>query len=68
MALFVATFVPSVSAQQTMVSAAPLPATRLEFGLSNGDVTWMTSSGVPWRYRFTYLAGGTNTPSNWLTW
>lgn len=48
--------------------AAPLPASRLEFGLSNGDVTWMTGSGVPWRYRFTYLAGGVNTANNWLTW
>jgi hypothetical protein len=47
---------------------APLPASRLEFGLSNGDTTWMTASGVPWRYRFTYLAGGVNTTNNWLTW
>ncbi|HEX9364502.1 MAG TPA: hypothetical protein VGA47_12045 [Candidatus Dormibacteraeota bacterium] len=28
----------------------------------------MTDSGVPWRYRFTYLAGGVNTQGNWLTW
>ena len=48
--------------------ATPLPASRLEFGLSNGDVTWMTGSKVPWRYRFTYLAGGANTQNNWLTW
>jgi hypothetical protein len=47
---------------------AALPAGRLEFGLSNNDTTWMTTSGVPWRYRFTYLAGGVNTTNNWLTW
>ena len=47
---------------------APLPATRLEFGLSNLDVSWMTSSGVPWRYRYQYLAGGINTSGNWITW
>ena len=54
--------------QVHLAPAAPLPATRLEFGLSNGDVTWMTSSGVPWRYRFAYLAGGVNTANNWFTW
>jgi hypothetical protein len=48
--------------------AVPLPAGRLEFGVSNLDVDWMTGSGVPWRYRFQYLAGGVNTSGNWLTW
>jgi hypothetical protein len=52
----------------TSAPSAPLPASRLEFGLSNHDVTWMTASGVPWRYRYAYLAGGVNTSSNWLTW
>ena len=28
----------------------------------------MTGSGVPWRYRYQYLAGGVNTSGNWLTW
>ena len=51
-----------------LASATSLPATRLEFGLSNLDSTWMTSSGVPWRYRYQYLAGGVNTSGNWLTW
>jgi hypothetical protein len=55
-------------AKALSVTAAPLPATRLEFGLSNFDVSWMTGSGVPWRYRFTYLAGGVNTSGNWFTW
>src|SRR2546430_769408 len=49
-------------------SPAPLPASQLEFGLTNGDVSWMTSTGVPWRYRYVYLAGGVNTTNNWLTW
>jgi hypothetical protein len=48
--------------------ATALPGGRVEFGLSNLDTTWMTSSGVPWRYRFQYLAGGVNTSGNWLTW
>src|SRR5262249_1329298 len=48
--------------------AAALPATRLQFGLTNLDPTWMTTSGVPCGYRYTYLAGGVNTTGNWLTW
>ncbi len=30
------------------------------FGLANGpgEIGWMTSSGVPWGYRYQYLAGG----------
>jgi hypothetical protein len=28
----------------------------------------MTASGVPWRYRYAYLAGGVNTGSGWETW
>jgi len=57
----------TVSPAPTLV-AAPLPATRLEFGLSNLDIDWMKNSGVPWGYRFQYLAGGVNTTGNWLTW
>src|SRR3982074_683213 len=51
-------------------SASALPQDRLHFGLSNqpGDLGWMTSSGVPWRYRYTYLAGGVNTGKGWETW
>lgn len=56
------------AARHELTSRSPLPTARLEFGLDNLDVTWMTSSGVPWRYRFQYLAGGVNTPNNWLTW
>ena len=49
-------------------AATALPGSRLEFGLSNNDTTWMKASGVPWKYRFTYLAGGVNVQNNWLTW
>ena len=28
----------------------------------------MTSSGVPWRYRYQYLSGGVNTGKGWETW
>lgn len=65
---FAATTAGSAAGAVPTVHATALPATRLEVGLSNDDVTWMTSSGVPWRYRFTYLAGGVNTANNWLTW
>ncbi len=52
-----------------LAAATPLPASRLEFGLGNGpaDITWMTSSGVPWKYRYQYLAGGVNTANPWET-
>jgi len=58
----------SPSVTTATVLRAALPSSRLEFGLSNLDINWMTSSGVPWRYRYQYLAGGVNTSGNWLTW
>jgi len=50
--------------------AAALPSDRLHFGLANGpaDLGWMTSSQVPWRYRYQYLCCGVNTGSGWETW
>ncbi len=47
-----------------------MPTDRLHFGLANdpGNLGWMTSSGVPWRYRYQYLSGGVNTGSGWETW
>jgi len=53
-----------------VAATAPLLASRLEFGLGNGpgDLSWMTSSGVPWKYRYQYLAGGVNTSNPWETW
>jgi hypothetical protein len=48
----------------------PLPADRLQFGMASGpsDLTWMTSSGVPWKYRYAYLSAGVNTGHGWETW
>ena len=59
----------------------PLPSDRLHFGLGNGPgagLDWMVSSGVPWRYRYQYLASGINTANGsadpcaanagWQTW
>jgi len=42
----------------------------LHFGVASqpSDLTWMTGSGVPWRYRYQYLSGGVNTGSGWETW
>jgi len=51
-------------------AAAALPQDRLHFGLANqpGEISWMTTSGVPWRYRYQYLSGGVNTNNGWETW
>jgi hypothetical protein len=51
-------------------AAAGLPTDRLHFGLANGpsDLGWMTSSLVPWRYRYQYLSAGVNTGHGWETW
>ena len=61
-------FVPA--AVRAHAAAPPLPASRLEFGLANGpaEQSWMTGSGVPWKYRYQYLAGGVNTANPWQTW
>ncbi len=56
----------------TPAAAAPgpaLPSDKLHFGLASGpdQLFWMTLSHVPWRYRYTYLAGGLyNNP--WPSW
>ncbi|HKW59022.1 MAG TPA: hypothetical protein VJR46_04630 [Candidatus Dormibacteraeota bacterium] len=55
-------------ARAAHAAPAPLPNSRLEFGLSNFNVRWLTGSGVPWGYRFTYLAGGVNTSNPWPNW
>jgi hypothetical protein len=48
---------------------AGLPTT-FALGLANGpgSESWMTGSGVPWNYRYQYLAGGVNTGGGWATW
>jgi hypothetical protein len=57
----------TTAAIQPAKAAAALPSGQLHFGLANdsADLGWMTSSGVPWRYRYQYLAGGVNTANRW---
>src|SRR5260370_24357254 len=46
-----------------MVARVGLPSDRLHFGLANSpgtDFNWLVTSGVPWHYRYQYLAGGVN--------
>src|SRR6266849_7293674 len=54
---------------QAQAAPPPLPS-GLNFGLANGpqDLSWMTASGVPWAFRYQYLAGGVNTGKGWETW
>jgi hypothetical protein len=60
---------PAFAANPPLRAVNPLPA-GLNFGLANGpgDIGWMTSSGVPWKFRYQYLAGGVNTGTGWETW
>src|SRR5207248_3007223 len=79
-AAFVATPVARAAPAAAAVTRASLPSDRLHFGLGNdpGQQTWFVQSGVPWRYRYTYLAGGINNAngstdpcaanSGWQTW
>ncbi len=61
---------PSAPASTHINSTPLIPSTRLEFGIASqpSDLSWMASSGVPWKYRYTYLAGGVNTGNGWETW
>src|SRR5713226_5887471 len=65
----------------SLVARAALPSDRLHFGLANSpgtDFNWLVSSGIPWHYRYQYLAGGINTGgvagdpcganAGWQTW
>ena len=51
------------------VAPRSLPA-GFSFGLASNpvDLTWMTSSGIPWTYRYAYLTAGVNTGNGWETW
>ena len=64
--------VASGSYQAHSTRSNALPQDRLHFGLANNpsDLSWMTQSGVPWRYRYAYLASGVNTPAPqpWTYW
>src|SRR2546421_5063454 len=68
LALFSALFA-TVAMPSPAGAAITLPA-GLNFGLSSdpGDVAWMTSSGAPWKFRYTYLSAGVNTGNGWETW
>ena len=57
-------------ASRAALAAASLDTGRVELGVSSQptELSWMTSSGVPWRYRYQYLAGGVNSGSGWETW
>ena len=59
---------PSPSAITTSIPAG-LPQ-HLGVGLMNGptQLSWMTTSGIPWDYRYQYLTGGVNTGEGWTTW
>lgn len=48
---------------------AGLPA-HFMLGLSNHpeEISWMTSSQIPWDLRYQYLSGGVNTGDGWATW
>ena len=59
-----------VGARPAAAGTAGLPTSRLELGISS-DATQlgaMMATGVPWKYRYQYLAGGANTSSSWLHW
>jgi hypothetical protein len=51
------------------VTPAGIPH-RLGIGLMNSpeQLGWMTSSGIPWDYRYQYLTGGVNTGGGWANW
>jgi hypothetical protein len=53
-------------------AAQALPAglpTHFALGIgAQPDDTWMAQTGIPWDYRFQYLAGGVNTGVGWETW
>jgi len=57
-----------VSAPAHAQSTSSLPS-HFAFGLEAGPAdTWLPRSGVPWDYRWQYLAGGVNTGKGWETW
>jgi hypothetical protein len=71
-ALAAAQVVIFVGTARPAAAAGPrgLPTTRLELGISSDptQVGAMKATGVPWKYRYQYLAGGANASSSWLTW
>lgn len=65
---------PSPTASASPAGALPalppcLPR-HFALGLANRpeDIQWMVDSGIPWDFRYQYLAGGVNTGEGWATW
>ena len=63
-------FTSSASAARPTAAPSALPQSQLHFGLASdpAGLSWMTSTGVPWRYRYQYLSAGVNTGNGWETW
>jgi hypothetical protein len=70
---------PLVLALIAVLALAPMPAVvrsqatglpdHFGFGIEVGQGdTWMPESGIPWDFRWQYLAGGVNTNQGWETW
>ena len=59
-----------ILATEAMRAVPPSPSNGFSFGLASqpSEIGWMTSSGVPWGYRYQYLSGGVNTGTGWETW
>jgi hypothetical protein len=57
-----------------VVGSGLLPAglpNHLAIGLGNFDIgpgTWISASGVAWKYRYQYLSGGVDPGKGWSTW
>ena len=64
--LFLLALLPSPVVSARAASPPALPSDRLHFGITNGDASWITASGVPFRYRYEYLAGGVY--NSWTAW
>jgi hypothetical protein len=63
-AAFLALLLPAPAQAAPAAARTSLPSDRLHFGLANGpgtELNWMVATGIPWRYRYQYLAGGINT-------
>lgn len=66
LALFFALSPAQSAVAQSIPSGLP---THFGFGLEAGQGdTWLPQSGIPWDYRYQYLAGGVNTQHGWETW
>src|SRR5215472_3854594 len=64
-------FLVALGQPQTVAALSMPPGLPDHFGFGleagQGDA-WMPQSGIPWDYRYQYLAGGVNTGHGWETW